>query len=165
GSYVAAYVLVYKWVVVPVWGYAGFHDRAAPAREAVAGASAALPSLWVPIKLKRPSQIVYWLLYLLVLVPACLVPIYALENQSRGPVLLAASLVAVFALTGLVYRLPLLPLPRVHLQSYEFSLILILLSTAFYALLASSFGLRFHFVSLEDTYTVRAQFKDSLEQA
>jgi len=163
--YVAAFVVVYKWVVVPVWGYAGFQHRATPTREVIAWVLAALPSLWIPIKLKRPSQIVYWLLYLLVLVPACLVPLYALENQSRGPVLLAGCLVAVFALTGLVYRLPLLPLPRVHLQSHEFSLILILLSTLFYALLASSFGLQFHFVSLEDTYTVRAQFKDTLEQA
>src|SRR3954451_20024496 len=103
--YVAAFVVVYRWVIVPVWGYEGFHFKATVSRAAVSWALAALPSLWMPIELKRPSQVVYWLLYLLVLVPSCLVPTYALDDQSTGPLILAAVLVAVFGLTGMIYSL------------------------------------------------------------
>jgi len=163
--YVVVFVLVYKRVVVPVWGYEGFHSRTTATRAAAAWVLAVLPSLWMPIKLKRPSQTVYWLLYLLVLVPACLVPIYALEDQSSGPLLFAVCLVTVYAFTGMIYRLPLLPLPRVHLESYEFSVILALLSVTFYALLVSSFGFQFHYVSFKDTYSVRGQFKNTVDQA
>ena len=163
--YVVTFGVVYEWVIVPVWGYEGFHSRATLTREAIAWLLASLPSLWIPIKLERPSQVLYWMLYLLVLVPTCLVAICSLEDQSGGPVLLATCLVVVFAFTGLVYRLPLLPLPRVYLERYEFGVILILLSTIFYALLISSFGFRFHFVSLQDIYVVRAQYENTLDRA
>jgi hypothetical protein len=163
--YVVVFVFVYKLVIVPIWGYEGFRYRATLPHAAAGWVLAALPSLWIPIKLKRPSQVVYWLLYLLVLVPSCLVPIYALDDQSSGPLLLASCLVVVFALTCLIYRLPLLPLKGLHLESYEFSTILALLSLTCYALMISSFGLHFHFVSFEETYSVRAQFQDALTQA
>jgi len=159
------FVLVYERVVVPVWGYEGFRSRTTPGRAAIAWVLAVLPSLWMPIKLKRPSQVVYWLLYLLVLAPACLVPIYSLEDQSSGPIFLAVCLVTVFGFTGLIYRLPLLPLPRMHLENYEFGLILALLSISCYGLMVSSFGFQFHYVSFKDTYIVREQFKNSLDQA
>lgn len=163
--YVVVFVLVYKLVIVPIWGYEGFRYRAALPHAAVGWALATLPSLWMPIQLRRPSQVVYWLLYLLVLVPSCLVPIYALDDQSSGPLLLAGCLVAVFAMTGLIYHLPLLPLKHIHLQSYEFSVMLALLSITCYALMIASFGFHFHFVSFEDTYSVRAQFQGTLTQA
>lgn len=163
--YVAVFVLVYKRVIVPLWGYQGFQFKAAPARAAAGWFLAVSPSLWIPIKLNRPSQVVYWMLYMLVLVPACLVPIYSLDDQSRGPLLLAACLVTMFALTGLIYRLPLPSLPRLHLESYEFSVFLILLSIVCYALLFSTFGFQFHYVSFQETYQVRDQFKSGLDQA
>jgi hypothetical protein len=163
--YVLVFVLVYNRVIVPIWGYEGFHSKTTIARAAVGWVLAALPSLWMPIKLKRPSQVVYWLLYILVLVPSCLVPIYALDDQSRGPLVLAFCLVVVFGLTGLIYRLPLVPLPRIHLETYEFSVILALLSIICYALMVSAFGFQFHYVSFEDTYSVRAEFQNTLIQA
>lgn len=163
--YVAVFVLVYERVIVPVWGYEGFQSKTTLTRAAAAWVLAGLPSLWMPNKLERPSQVVYWILYLLVLVPACLVPIYSLDDQSHGPLLLATCLVCVFGLTGLVYRLPLLPLRRMHLKSYELSVILVLSSIAFYSLIVASFGVRFHFVSFEDIYSVRAQFTNTLDRA
>jgi len=163
--YVLVFVLVYNRVIVPIWGYEGFHSKATPARAAVGWVLATLPSLWMPIGLKRPSQVVYWLLYILAVVPSCLVPIYALDDQSSGPLVLVICLVIVFGLTSLIYCLPLLPLPRIHLESYEFSVILILLSIICYALMISVFGFHFHYVSFEDTYSVRAQFQDTLVQA
>jgi len=156
---------VYKWVIVPVWGYQGFHAKATVARAAAAWTLAGLPSLWMPVELRRPSQVVYWLLYLFVLVPACLVLVYALDDQSGGPLLLATCLVSMFALTGMVYFLPLLPLRRIHLESYELGVVLALLSTIFYSLMVATFGLQFRYVSFEDIYSVRAHFANTLNQA
>jgi hypothetical protein len=163
--YILIFVLLYEWLIVPVWGYEGFHSRTTVGHAAIGWILAILPSLWIPAKLERPSQVVYWLLYLLVVVPACLVPIYALEDQSSGPLFLAAALVGAFALVGTIYRMPLIPLPRMQVQSHEFKAILILLSATSYALIISSFGVQFHYVSFDDTYSVRAQFQNAMEQA
>jgi hypothetical protein len=163
--YIAIFVVLYEKLIVPVWGYEGFHSRTTVERAAIGWILAALPSLWVPAKLERPSQVVYWLLYLLVLVPSCLVPIYALDDQSSGPLLLAACLVSAFAIIGMIYRLPLIPLPRMQVESFEYKAVLILLSTISYALIVSSFGLQFHYVSFDDTYSVRAQFANTIGQA
>jgi hypothetical protein len=160
--YVIIFSLVYNSVIVPVWRYAGFQSIATPARAACGALLAVMPSLWMPIGLKRPSQILYWLLYLLVVVPVCLVPIYALQDQSSGPLLFAACIVGMLALVGMVYRLPLLPLLRVHLKSYEFTVILAFLSAVSYALILTAFGLHFRYVALADVYIVRSQFEETL---
>jgi len=162
--YVCTFAVVYTWVIVPVWGYEGFRQRATLPRQVIAGLLASLPGLWMPLKLERPSQVVYWMLYLLVLAPACLVSMWALEDQSSGPVMLSVCLVGLFALTGLVYRIPLLPLPRFHLERYEFGVLLVLMSILFYAFLMFSFGFHFHFVSFADTYSVRAEYQATLDR-
>ena len=163
--YIAIFVLAYEKVVVPVWGYEGFRLRAGADRAAAAWFLSLLPSFWMPIRLTRPSQVVYWVLYLLILIPACLVPIYALEDQSSGPILLAVCLVASFGFTGVTYCFPLLPVPRIQLKNHEFWMLVALLSTISYALLVSSFGLHLNYVSLQDIYAVRAEYQDTLNHA
>ena len=164
-SYVASFVLIYKHVIVPIWGYEGFRSIAAPGHARIAWILATLPSFWMPIHLRRPSILAYWILYLLVIVPACLVPIYSLGGQTIGPLWMAASMVAMFALAGIIYRAPLLHLPRLCLQNYEFAIILALISIVCYVLLVLSFGVHFSYVSLRDIYLIRSSFQQTLEQA
>jgi hypothetical protein len=45
-----------------------------------------------------------------------------------------------------------------HLDSYEFSTLLAFMCITCYALMIASFGLHFHYVSFEDTYSVRAEY-------
>jgi hypothetical protein len=163
--YVCIFAVVYHWVIVPVWGYEGFHQRATPLRQVAASFLASLPGFWMPIRLERPSQVIYWMLYLLVVAPACLVSMCALADQSSGPVMLSICLVGLFAFSGLVYRVPLLPLPQFHSKSYEFKILLALMSTIFYAFLISSFGFHLRFVSFADTYSVRAEYQVVLDHA
>ena len=163
--YVVVFRIVYELVIVPTWGYEGFRSRAILMRAVGAGILAALPGFWLPVRLSRPSQVLYWVLYLLVVAPTCLVAIVGLEDQSSGPVLLAAFIVLMFGMVGLVYRVPLFHLPSAHIRNYEFGVILILLSAMFYALLVANFGFNFHLVSLEDIYSVRAQYQSTLDRA
>lgn len=163
-AYVAAFVFVYTRVIVPSWGYEGFRALASPGRVAFGAVLATAPSLWMPARLFRPSVLVYWLLYVLVVIPACLVPVYALE-QNSGPLWLATSIVVMFTLAGVVYHIPLVRIPRLHLEHYEFAVLLALLSATFYALLILAFGLHIHYVSLRDIYVIRTEFQETLEQS
>ena len=52
-----------------------------------------------------------------------------------------------------------------HLESYEFKVLLALMSVVCYALMMASFGLHLHYVSIENTYSVRAEFTATLSRA
>jgi hypothetical protein len=160
--YVIVFVIVYNLVTAIVWRYAGFQSVASHGRAASGALLAIVPSFWIPIGLKRPSQVIYWLVYLLVVVPVCLVPIYALRDQSSGPLLFAGCIVAMFGLLGTIYRLPLMPMLRVNLEGYQFAGLLVLLSAVSYSLIIAAFGLHFRYVPLADVYVVRSQFEETL---
>lgn len=163
--YVVSFVLAYNSVIVPLWGYLGFRSIAAPGHATLGMIFATLPSLWMPAGLKRPSQVLYWLLYLLVAVPVCVVPIYSLQAQSAGPLVFAACIIAMLALLTIAYQVPLLRLRGVHLKHHEFIVILAGLSIIFYGLILVTFGLHFRLISLADVYIVRSQFEETLNQA
>jgi O-antigen polymerase len=163
--YVVVFSIAYNIVIVPVWRYAGFQSIATPARAFCGAMIATVPALWMPVALRRPSQILYWLLYLLVVVPVCIVPIYALRDQSSGPLLFAACIVAMLALAGTIYGLPLLRLPRLQLNNPEFMVVLALLSAISYVLILATFGLRFRYVPLSEVYIVRSQFEETLSRS
>src|SRR5690348_2061623 len=65
--FVGLFQLIYVTWLYPVFGYYGF-DNSDPSwmSLAIAWLLSALPGLWMPIRLTRPSQLIYWVLYLVV---------------------------------------------------------------------------------------------------
>jgi hypothetical protein len=84
-------VVAINWVyvdsVAPNYAYEGLVANAIPLTT-IAGATllAAAPALWLPIRLKRPSEVVLWVLYLFGYTPSVLMPVF-LFPADRGPVL------------------------------------------------------------------------------
>lgn len=109
---VTAYVACFQWMYVnylyPNWAYFGF-DYYPPATKylALAWVLALLPSLWMPIELKRPSQLAYWLFYIVTFVPSMFIPLYANINPPREVTLLMLVFFVGFALMGASYLFPL----------------------------------------------------------
>src|SRR6185503_12261837 len=117
----AAYHFAYCVFLVPFFEYYNYtyfaHSLAALA---VAYAIAAAPSLVMPVRLTRPTQMLYWLLYLMVYIPSVLTPLFISVRLTAQIWLLLAVLAAGFTGMGLVYRAPLLRLPSVHLAQRFF---------------------------------------------
>src|SRR5205814_1387509 len=65
------------------------------------------PSLWMPLLLKRASQLAYWILYVVVVIPSMLVPVYADVLTVGQNIAVMLTLFLGFAITGLSYTLPL----------------------------------------------------------
>jgi oligosaccharide repeat unit polymerase len=73
---------------------------------------AAAPALWMPIRLTRPSQVAYWILYLTVIVPVMLVP-YHVSPRDPAEILAFTGVVWLcFAGLGVATRLPTFEVPR-----------------------------------------------------
>jgi hypothetical protein len=62
----------------------------------------------MPIRLTRPSQLAYWVLYIAVFIPSMFVPLYAALDTPGEISLLLITLYAGFAIVGFCYQLPLL---------------------------------------------------------
>ncbi len=111
-AYVACFEWMYENYLYPMWGYLGF-DYNPPARVylALAWILSVTPSLWMPIKLSRPSQLSYWVLYIAVIIPSMFVPLYLGLDSPIDVTRLILALFVGFAITGSSY---LLPLFRIH---------------------------------------------------
>src|SRR5882724_6588351 len=70
-TFVGSFQQVYlKWLY-PVFGYYGFeHSHPKMGYLLLAWGLSIGPAWWMPIKLTRPSQLVYWVLYLSVFFPS-----------------------------------------------------------------------------------------------
>ena len=83
---VAAYLQILTNVYIErisvTWAYEGLRYSPPPAGlQSVTWALAFLPALWLPVALKRPSQVVYWFVYVIVYVPTCVLTLFSSTIQ------------------------------------------------------------------------------------
>lgn len=153
----------YVYVVSPAFSYMGYRYQVLPLWLSTFSWGAALvPAFWLPYSITRPSQVVYWILYILVLVPGILVPAWTLTIDSLQVLQLQSILLTAFALLGLVQKLPLLKIPRLRISDRAFWLIIGGLCVTFYVFIMARFGLRFSLLSFADVYDVRAEYAADL---
>src|SRR5215471_15125096 len=108
---VVIFVTLYQWVYIswlsPVWGYMGFAYNVPSIGSLSLGcALAILPSLWMPLVIIRPSQLIYWLIFVTVYVPSLFVPIFAALVPEWEVVQLMCALFMGFAIMGMSYQRP-----------------------------------------------------------
>src|SRR5260370_19953802 len=109
-SAISAYVALFQWMyenyLYPSWGYFGFHFEPPPwPYLALAWVLSVTPSLWMPMRLTRPSQLAYWVLYITVFIPSMFVPLYAGLDAPAEVSLLILTLDSGFAIMVGCYRI------------------------------------------------------------
>ncbi|HAZ21366.1 MAG TPA: hypothetical protein DCY84_03230 [Firmicutes bacterium] len=123
---------------------------------------AILPSFWLPSSLRRPSQVAYYILYLLVFIPSIFIPGYIYGFYGNGILQYNFVLFIAFALLGLHYKLPLLRIKRITGIRSGFWIACYAISALIYAYIISKFGFSFDLVALADVYDVRSSYKEAI---
>lgn len=164
------YVLFLNWayiaVIVPRYEYMGFvANSVQPSYVFFAWLIAVVPSLWMPVRLQRPSQVIYWLLYVLVFVPAILIPLYTLTGDINQWLIRSLSLLGAVAMLAMMYTIAPVRIPVVPQSRLVFWLTLIVFTIVSYGYAIGVFGADFKLVSLWDVYTVRAEYKATLQHS
>src|SRR5215470_10328942 len=96
-AYVALFQWMYKYYLYPTWDYYGFHYNPPAASYLALGWILSItPSFWIPVELRRPSQLAYWVLYITVFIPSMFVPLYQGLDQPGEISMLMLSLYAGF---------------------------------------------------------------------
>jgi hypothetical protein len=162
-AYAFALGLSHALVIAPAFVYMGFEDVPPDPFVAVA----LLPSYLLcarrlPASWERPSAVVYWILFLLVVAPIHVLPVFT--TRLTTPVWLMVGSVAVaFWLLGFLYsvRLPPIARPtvtaRLYWPAYALTWLVLL------GVVVSYYGLRVQLLSLEEIYEVRDSYRASFE--
>jgi hypothetical protein len=152
-------------VLVPVYWYVGYRYNSSFAVRLLAVGLALLPAVWMPTRLVRPSQLVYWLLYLMVVIPVATVTLHSYPGTFPYALSVVLSVVGAFALLGFVYALPLRPYRGGRLHQHQFWALLIVIAAASYTAILATFGLKLHFPSFSEVALLRMEYKEALMYA
>jgi len=155
-GYVALFQWMYEYYLYPTWDYFGFHYYPPPTVFLVlAWVLSVTPSLWMPMRLTRPSQLAYWVFYITVFIPSMFVPLYAGLDTPGEISLLMVTFYAGFAIMGGCYRVPLLRLRAVRNSRHGFWTGFGLIAGALAFWMIAVFRSHMQFLSFNDIYDLR----------
>lgn len=150
-------------VIAPSFAYMGFENIPPdPLVAVVLLPSYVLCARRLPVSWERPSAVVYWTLFLLVVAPIHVLPAFTTELST--PVwLMVGTVAAAFWLLGFLYsvRLPEVSRPavlsRLYWPAYALAWMVLL------GVVVSYYGFRVQLMSLTEIYEVRDTYRDSFE--
>lgn len=155
---IAAFIGLFQWVYIswlsPTWGYFGFGYTPPDVIYIVlANLLSIIPSIWMPVALSRPSQLIYWVLYVVVFIPSMFVPLYTALQPSASIALFMLTLFLGHALIGGSYLFPQLKYRPRPFSKKKFGILLLTLLIALTAWVLFVFKGQMRLVSFEKIYS------------
>jgi hypothetical protein len=117
-------------------------------------ALATAPALWLPMRLTRPSQVLIWALYAMVLLPSAVVGVHARSGATTILTMMASTALGL-GVMSVIRFLPPLRMPRVRVSRTLFWVGIGVFSVVSHVATYRTFGAIQRFVSLEDIYIQR----------
>lgn len=159
-GYAVTLGLAHYLVVGPKFYYLGFENI--PPRFGVAVLLAVpyfLCARRLPASWDRPSALVYWALFLLVVAPVLVLPVF-ISNPDSSVWTMVVGVTGCFLLLGVIYSMRPPTMPRLlPLSPRAYWIGFAVLWAGMFALVISTYSLHFGFDSLSSFYDIRAQFK------
>lgn len=154
-----AYVAVFQWgyiSLVSKWHwYFGMEYHEPPFWLWLLGCTAALtPALWMPLQIRRPTQVTYWILYLTVVIPSSLVPVFTAFRPAPEIAALVLTFLVGFGILATSYLFAPLRLGGPVIPKPIFFSLYFLFSGVLFTWVLISFRGRMELVSFADVYEV-----------
>jgi len=152
-----------EWLY-PKFEYYGF-DYHAPsdAYFVLAWILSLLPALWMPLDLRRPSQLSYWFVYLIVYLPSMFIPLYTGLTSVYKTTLFMFVLFLGFVIIGISYAFPVSTLKDRGWSERRFWKYFALVGAVAAIWVLVAFRGRLQLVGFSDIYDVRSDSLDTME--
>jgi hypothetical protein len=158
-SYVAGLHWIYVGWVVPLNSYRGLISVSLdPFTLGLIIVIAVVPSLLLPVRVHRPSEILLWFLYLVGYVPAVSIPIHLLGPDGGVVFPFSVVLATAFVTLLLMQRLPRATLRWPGLDQRVFDLVLVGLGLVTIGFIIAAFGVPTSLPGLNEVYDTRAAY-------
>jgi hypothetical protein len=163
---VSVFVGLYQWAYIHYvsqkYASYGFDYQPVPTFYlALAWIFALAPSLWMPIKLTRATQLGYWVLYLTVFIPSVFIPLLIGLSKPDDIVALMATMCAGFGIAGLGYLIPLRRFRPATISPKVFWAAFAVLAGVCTLTIVVSFWGNIRLVSFADVYDLRDNAQDA----
>ncbi|MDL2343003.1 hypothetical protein QOL99_02440 [Deinococcus sp. MIMF12] len=165
-TYVGLFHLIYSLQISPSFAYMGYTLNPAISQEQwlVMALFVILPSLFLRLDGRRPSNFIILLLYVLVYVPAQYM-FTVLNLTFHGVLLNRAMLLLGMAIITAVSARPLSIGFDRSVSIGVFRAVLMLVFGVLFLVVASQFGFRLNLVNILDVYDIRSDYKDEIGEA
>jgi len=161
--YMALFSVSYVYFISPTFYYTGFvNEPHSPSIFLFTLGAALLPATWMPLRMERPSQIIYLFMYVAVCVPSILILALASVLPPGQTLKFTALILVAVLLTRLAYHMPLLrfrPLLRSKLAS---TIGILSMGAVLYAFIFARYGISLDIPSLSEVYSQRAEFREQV---
>jgi len=162
GIFVYLFLLcnVYIYFISPSFYYLGFiYQPQSKLSVLLAVFIAFIPSLWTPVKIERPSQLIYFFLYLMVVIPSLTVGSLTGTFGVWKIVYFGIIFTAIFGALRIVHKIPLLKVPRFVETEREFWVVFLLVAGLLYGVVLGKYGFPTQLPSLGEVYAQRSEFR------
>lgn len=165
---VGAYALILHWVylnmITPNFSYMGYGYSTPNIEYTIyAWLAATVTAFFLPVRIKQPSHLVLWLLFIVGVAPSILVPQYTLYIEPGQALRVGLAIASCYIASILIARrsAPAKPL-RLNLSPTSFWLVLGIISVGVYGTIAATIGIKLELISLLEVYDVRDEYKAGL---
>jgi hypothetical protein len=122
-----------------------------------------IPGFWMPIEISRPSQFIYWMLYIFVYIPSTIIPVHMMAVSEWEALMLIMTLLVGFYIIGSIYFFPLLSFKCLPLSRTVFWSIVVVLFFVLTLWVCRVFRGNFKLVSFFDVYNLRFKNNNLLQ--
>jgi hypothetical protein len=158
-AFVVALETVYRLHIFPAYAYMGFKlEGFYTPTHLLLDVAAALPCVYLPTRLRNPSDLVVWGLYLLVYAPTVIVLPNVFADKEAAVLMVALLFAALLLLDG-ICRIPRTPIRQTTAPRATFVIVSIILFGLCYVIIFANFELSLSLPSLSEVYDVRSDFK------
>jgi oligosaccharide repeat unit polymerase len=162
-AYTLSLVWSLKVMISPLWSYQGFKWAPSTDNLVILAALifAVLPSCLLRIRGQVPSDIVMWILYLLVYIPSVTLPTFAFGTRENQLLQLSSALAVSFFLVVIVANLPSKRIRRLRFEESKYWKALAIIALAGNVWVFIEYGAPTRLPDFREVYDVRADFVDA----
>ncbi|MBI3584679.1 MAG: hypothetical protein HY096_12145 [Nitrospinae bacterium] len=165
-AYVAIFQWTYERLVAPRYDYWGLsYDPIPFPYLQISWVLAIFPATWMPIKLRRPSQLLFFIQYFVIFIPSCFILYYSSKPEIPAEEALYLILIMFCGLSIIqsFYSFPLLRLNYPRMKSVPFWFLFFCAITVLIGYILFTLGRNFNIANFEDIYDVRSIASDIVE--
>lgn len=163
--YIAGLKLSYVYFISPDFSYFGYINlHPTKIVQIVSIIFVLFPLLFFDTKVQAPSRVVFWIIYLMVYIPAMLVPDYVRLNGFDEIITLKFTIFCALFLLYFVSELPKISIYYFNNNNVLVAGFLVLFSLSMWGMIIQSFGIHFNFSEVDDVYDLREAYRDQVNR-
>ncbi|MBC1562853.1 hypothetical protein [Listeria booriae] len=158
--YIISLYIAYIYLISPSYSYYQLVNLEPPLWVCFLSSFLAfLPTFWSEYRTKRPSQVIYWVLYIFTFVPVMIIPDFVRENPFDSFFIFKLVLLLCMIILYLGGKLPLIKIGEWNIPQNLVKVGITIFTLVLYFIMIRNFGFRIDVVSFKDVYDVREMYR------